>query len=515
VAPNGVISTIAGDGTAATLSAPEGVAVDSSGNVYIADSANNRVRKVTAAGAISTIAGTGAPGSSGDGGPASNAALNEPFGVTLDPSGNNLYVTEFSGDRVRKISLSSLTIATVAGDGIGGYTGDGGLAVNAELSGPKSVAVDAAGDLYIADAINNVVRLVTPAGAISTAVGTGASGFGGDLGPASAAQLTNPTGLALDSAGSLYITDGSTRIRKVYSVGVIVTIAGNGSRGFSGDGGAATSAELSGPSGIAVNASGSLYVTDSGNNAIRLLAPLPASLSIAAVTNSASNLPGPVAPGEIVTIYGAGLGPATLAQMQIDPVYGRVGDTLAGTSVLFNGIPGPMIYAWNTQVAAVAPYELSGQTVQVLVEYQGQISLPVTAQIAPSSPAIFTLNESGQGLAVAFNQDGTLNGPGNPAHVGSTVTLYETGEGQTNPGGVDGLLGSSTGLLPSPALPVTAAIGGQIAEVVSYGGIPGAVAGLMQIAVQIPSGISPGNAAVVVAVGGASSQSGVTLAVAR
>ena len=132
-------------------------------------------------------------------------------------------------------------------------------------------------------------------------------------------------------------------MRKVYADGIIVTIAGNGSRGFSGDGGVATSAELSGPSGLAVNASGGLYVTDSANNAIRLLAPLTATLSIAAVTNSASNLTGPIAPGEVVTIYGSGLGPAQLAQMQMDPVYNRVSDSLAGTSVLFNGMPAPMV----------------------------------------------------------------------------------------------------------------------------------------------------------------------------
>jgi uncharacterized protein (TIGR03437 family) len=214
----------------------------------------------------------------------------------------------------------------------------------------------------------------------------------------------------------------------------------------------------------------------------------------------------------VIAIYGSGLGPAQLAQMQLD-MYGLVSDSLAGTSVLFNGAPAPMIYAWNTQVAAVAPYELSGQTVQVLVQYQGQTTAPVSLQVAPAAPGIFTLNSSGQGPAVAFNQDGTLNGPGNPAKAGSTVTLYETGEGQTNPGGSDGLLGSSTP--PAPVLPVTASIGGQAAQVANYGGIPGVVAGVMQIGVQVPSGISPGNAAVVVRVGSVSTQPGVTIAVTR
>jgi uncharacterized protein (TIGR03437 family) len=522
VAPNGVASTIAGNGSAgyggdggagpsAQLNAPEGVAVDAAGNVYFADSANNRVRKVSAAGVVSTFAGSGAAGSTGDGGLATAAQLNAPFGLALDAAGN-LYITEFSGDRVRKVSAATGAISTVAGNGVAGYAGDGSQAVNAQLNGPKAVVLDAAGDLYIADAINNVVRLVTSAGVISTAVGTGASGFGGDLGLAAAAQLTNPTGLALDSAGSLYITDGSTRVRKVYADGIIATIAGNGSRGFSGDGGLATSAEFSGPSGIAVNSAGNLYVTDSGNNAIRLLTPLSVTMSIGAVTNGASSLPGPVSPGEVLTIYGSGLGPSQLAQMQLD-LYGKVSDSLAGTSVLFNGTPSPMIYTEGPQVAAVVPYSVSGKAVQVLVEYQGQTTAPVSVQVVPAAPALFTMNYSGTGQAVAFNQDGSLNGPGNPARAGSFITLFETGEGQTSPGGSDGVLGSATP--PSPVLPVTASIGGQPAIVTSAGGIPGVVAGVMQITAQVPSAVLSGNAAVVVTVGAAQSQSNVTVAVSR
>jgi uncharacterized protein (TIGR03437 family) len=543
VAVNGTISTIAGNGSAgfggdggngpaAQLSAPEGVAVDKLGNVYIADSANNRVRKVASTGAIATFAGTGTAGSTGDGGAAASALLNAPFGLALDAAGN-LYVTEFGGNRVRKISASG-TISTVAGNGVAGYAGDGSQSANAELSGPKAVAVDAAGNMYIADTNNNAVRLVTAAGAISTVAGNGAGGYAGDLGLATAAQLGNPTGVAVDAAGNLYITDGSTRVRKVYPGGTIVTIADtNGIRGYLGDGGVAAAAWLNGPMGIAVGASGVLYVADSGNNAIRMLTPLSVTMSIAAVTNGASSLPGPISPGEVVVIYGSGLGPAQLTLGQLDTL-GHLAKSLAGTTVLFNGTPGPVVYTWNTQVAAVVPYSVTGTSAQVVVQYlppiqmivvqdpqpapvlvqdPGPITAPVSVSLTPAAPALFTYNYSGTGPAVALNQDGSLNGAGNAVKIGNTITLYETGEGQTSPSGTDGLLGSATP--PAPVLPVTVTIGGQPATVVSYGGIPGVVAGVMQVTAQVPSGIAPGNVAVVVTVGSAGTQPGVIIAVTQ
>jgi sugar lactone lactonase YvrE len=547
IAVNGAISTIAGNGSAgfggdagngpaAQLNAPEGVAVDGLGNVYIADSANNRVRKVASTGTITTFAGTGTAGSAGDNGPAASAQLNAPFGLALDAAGN-LYVTEFGGNRVRKISATG-AISTVAGNGVAGYAGDGSQAANAQLSGPKAVAADAAGiNIYIADTNNNRVRLVT-AGAISTVAGNGAGGYAGDLGLATAAQLGNPTGVAVDAAGNLYITDGSTRVRKVYPGGTIVTIADtNGIRGYLGDGGVAAAAWLNGPTGIAVSASGVLYVADSGNNAIRMLTPLSVTMSIGAVTNSASSLSGPISPGEVVVIYGSGLGPAQLTLGQLD-TFGHLAKSLAGTTVLFNGTPGPVVYTWNTQVAAVVPYSVTGTSAQVVVQYlppipmivvqdprpgpvvpaplvqdPGPITAPVTVSLAPAAPALYTLNYSGTGQAVAFNQDGSLNGAGNAVKIGNTITLYETGEGQTNPAGTDGLPGSATP--PAPVLPVTVTIGGQPATVVSYGGIPGVVAGVMQVTAQVPSGVAPGNVAVVVTVGSAGTQPGVTIAVTQ
>ncbi|MGD0498864.1 MAG: hypothetical protein ABSC23_10565 [Bryobacteraceae bacterium] len=517
---NGVISNFAGIGSAgyggdggkassAQLNAPEGLVVDKLGNLLIADSLNHRVRKVASDGTIATLAGSGTPGYAGDGGSAASAQVNLPYGVAADANGN-LYIAEFGNNVIRKVS-SSGTIATVAGNGVSGYSGDGGPAVKAQLSGPQAVAVDAAGNLYIGDTNNNRVRLVT-GGAISTFAGNGAGGSAGDLGPATAAQLANPVGLAVDAAGSVYVSDGSARIRRIAG-GVITTVAGNGSRGFSGDGGPAPQAALSGPQGLAFDAQGDLYVADSGNNAIRMLQPLSATLSIAAVTNGASNLPGPISPGEVVVLYGSGLGPNVLAPSQLD-TNGLVSNNLGGARVWFNGAPAPIVYAWNTQVAAVVPYSVSGSTVQVAAQYQNLISAPATVAVAPSSPGLFTLNASGKGQAVALNQDGTnaLNGAANPIQRGSSIALYVTGVGQTNPAGADGQLGSAP--LPVPAQPVTATIGGLPATVSYQGEIQGVVNGVMLAIVQVPSGIAPGNATPVsVQVNGVSSQAGVTIAV--
>jgi hypothetical protein len=278
----GVISTYAGNGTqgyggdggAATsseLSDPPGVAVDSNGNVYIADSVNNRIRKVTPAGIISTIAGNGSAGYSGDGGAATSAELNAPFGVAVDTSGN-IYIVDRENSRIRKVTPAGV-ISTVAGNGTYGYSGDGGAATAAELANPTGVAADSGGNVYIADAANSRIRKVTPAGVITTVAGNGTPGYNGDGGAATSAEVY-PAGVAVDSGGNLYIADyGNQRIRKVTSAGVISTIAGNGAYGYSGDGGAATSAELNSPFSTALDSSGNLYIADYGNQRIRKVTP--------------------------------------------------------------------------------------------------------------------------------------------------------------------------------------------------------------------------------------------------
>ena len=255
----------AGDGAAATsaeLAGPAGVAVDSSGNIYIATYTDNRIRKVAATGGnISTFAGNSGYGFAGDGGPALNSQLSAPRGICLDSAGN-LYLADRWNNRIRKIAGGS--ISTIAGNGQANFGGDTGAATSAQLSVPDGVAVDNAGNVYISDFLNNRVRMVSPAGVITTYAGNGLSGFSGDGGPATSAELSQPAGLAVDAAGNLYIADSNNSVvRKVTPAGVISTVAGTGgSQGYSGDGGAATSAKMMAPFGVAVDSSGNLYIAD-------------------------------------------------------------------------------------------------------------------------------------------------------------------------------------------------------------------------------------------------------------
>ncbi|HEV3200414.1 MAG TPA: hypothetical protein VGZ73_21060 [Bryobacteraceae bacterium] len=532
VAKNGVITTIAGTGTpgnggdggagpSAQLNSPMGLAVDSSGNLYIADSQNAKIRKVSTSGAISTVAGNGTPGYGGDGAAATGAQLNTPIGVAVDAAGN-LFIADFSNNRIRKVSTTG-TITTVAGNGNAGYSGDGGPdaapATFAQLNTPAGVAMDGAGNLYIADAGNNRIRMVTPLGNILTIAGNGTAGYSGDGGPAINAQLANPRAIAVDSVGNVYIADGATVIRQiVYPTGIITTIGGNGTRGYSGDGALALSAQINTPSAIALDPAGNLYIADTNNNAARVLRFAGSGISVSAVVNGASNISGTISPGELVVVYGSGMGPATLTQFQLG-ANGLVPTSLAGTSVVVNGTPAPILYTSATQVAAMVPFGVTGTKAQVTVVYQGQAASGLSVNVAPASPGIFTANSSGTGPAAALNfRSGvtSVNNPGNPANAGDTVTLYVTGAGQTNPPGVDGRPGGdgSTGNPPSlPLLPVSAAIGGKSATVSFAGSAPGVVAGIMQVNVVVPAGLPAGAVPVTVQVGTTSAQSGVTIAV--
>lgn len=318
----GDINTIAGTGTAgfsgdggpataAQLNVPIGVVKDAAGNIYIADMGNNRIRKISPSGIITTIAGNGAFAYSGDDGPATSASLKSPYAVAVDTAGN-VYIADTFNHRIRKVDTSGV-ITTVAGNGTGGvFSGDGGPATSATIWAPYGLTVDSAGNIYIADTGNSVIRkvdtsgvitsLITPSsygipydvavdssgnvyfsdawnthtvykrttgGSVSAVAGNGTGGYSGDGGPATSASLFTPTGIAVDLAGNILIADnGNNRIRKVDTTGTITTIAGNGTSGYSGDGGPATSASLKGPFKVAF---GSVLLTDTDNARLRNL----------------------------------------------------------------------------------------------------------------------------------------------------------------------------------------------------------------------------------------------------
>jgi hypothetical protein len=264
-----------GTAPAAELSGPLGVAVDSAGNVYIEDYYNNRVRKVAQngfAGTITTVAGSGTPGYTGDGSIATNAEI-IPHGLALDRYAN-LYISDENVSVIRKVNAKTQIITTVAGNGTWGYSGDGGQAKYAQLKEPYGMAVDLKGNLYIADAGNMVIRKVDTAGIITTYAGIGDSaGFSGDNAQADSAKLDSPYAVAVDRWGALYITDYVNQvIRKVDTFQNISEFAGTiGVNGYSGDGGAATAATLNNPKGIAVDTFGNVYIADADNNVIRMV----------------------------------------------------------------------------------------------------------------------------------------------------------------------------------------------------------------------------------------------------
>jgi sugar lactone lactonase YvrE len=270
--PSGSAGSYGGDGgqaTAAELNGPTCVAFDALGNMYIADAGNNRIRMVNASGVISTVVGTGTAGFSGDGSAAPTAELKHPTGIAI--VGTTAYIADYSNNRIRMVNSSGI-ISTIAGNGTAGATGDAGQATAAELNGPAAVTVDASGNIYIADLTNNRIRKINASGVISTYAGTGTLGSTGDGGQATAAELGLPSGIAVDAAGNLYIADfNNNKIRKVSAGGIIATIAGTGVAFYSGDGSLATAARLSAPRGVAFDNSGNMYIADDDNNVIRMV----------------------------------------------------------------------------------------------------------------------------------------------------------------------------------------------------------------------------------------------------
>jgi uncharacterized protein (TIGR03437 family) len=506
----GIISTFAGgiaaslgDGGPATsarlvLPAPHiGLAVDSSGNVYIADPGDMRVRKVDTSGKITTVAGNsttlGLGSFSGDGGAATSAGLNSPYGVALDSKGN-MYIADSGNQRIRKVDTSG-KISTIAGVGFvtGSDTGDGGPATKAELHAPTDVAVDSAGNVYIAD--SEQVRQINTSGIINSV----AHGFFGTCNqtptPASGSDVA-ANGLAVDGAGNLYMADKTGGcIQELETDGLISSIAGGGGN-LNGDGGPATSAALT-PSAVALDSSGNLYITSVYNvRKVTESGVQPSQKPIISTTNGVVNgasFTVGIAPNTFVTINGTNFSTVT----DTWTVTGGVLPTsLDGVSVSFGGLPGYVNYVSPTQINVLTPANLTGEFTNVIVTNSAGASVPSLVVNSEYMPAFFTWPGN---QVVATHSDFTFavkNGtfPGTttvPAKPGETIILWGTGFGPTMPATPEGTIVPSNQTYSTTVLP-TLQLSLVYAKVYGVALAPG-FAGLYQLAFQVPSSLSDGD----------------------
>ena len=350
VQSDGIIRTVvgmgtrgfSGDGAAATsalISSPYGVAVDAAGNIYFSDSLNHMVRKVGTNGTITRIAGTGVQGYGGDGLNAVDALLNLPTGLAVDTAGN-VYVADTQNHRIRKISTDG-KIATVLGTGQPNYNGDGGAGSESPVFYPEGVALDSAGNLYVADTFNHRVRKLSTAGVVTTVAGNGIAAFRGDEAAANAASLNYPRGVFVDASGNILIADSiNNRVRMVTENGVIRTIAGTGLFGDSGDDGPAAQAKFRYPRAVISNGAGGYLVLDTDNHRIRQLTPIPQTPAInkdGVVSSSAFGGFRTAARGSWLEIYGSNLAQGTREWASSDFIDGKAPTTLRGTSVTIGG----------------------------------------------------------------------------------------------------------------------------------------------------------------------------------
>jgi uncharacterized protein (TIGR03437 family) len=478
--------------------------VNSSGNVYIADTENHVVRKLTG-GTMSTVAGQNnlGAGFSGDGTAGTNALLNSPAAVAVDTAGN-VYIADTFNDCIRKLATDG-KISTVAGVPLSqGYSGDGGAATSAKLNTPRGVYVDAAGALYIADTYNHRVRKVVN-GIITRIAGIGTNGFAGDRGPATSARLNYPTSIAVDTSGNVFIADQTnSRIRRVDGNGTITTVAGNGTIGYSGDNGPATSASLRFPSGLAADSDGNIYIADNQNSVIRLLKPIPAVTEVPAVSEGGVASAGAfgafrsVAPGTWIEIYGANLAGSTRAWSTGDFAGGVNAPTsLDGTSVTIGGKDAFVAYVSPKQVNVQVPSDIGLGTQALTVTTAPGTSASRSITVNATQPGLFapsTLAIGGRQYAAALFPDGTYSLPtgavanSRPAKPGETIVLYGVGFGTAR---------AALGNLPIPAgqvvrqsnsleLQMQVFFGGVPATVNYQGLAPGTV-GLYQFNVVVPN----------------------------
>jgi uncharacterized protein (TIGR03437 family) len=504
----GRVTTVAGNGA---LTDPVAATGDRWGRIWIADYLGNQVLCVLTDGSVHAVAGNGERGYSGDGGPARLARLNRPRGVAVDDAGN-IYIADSGNHRLRRVSPEG-EIVTIGGTGVRGFSGAYGPANEALFDTPAGLALDERGSLYVADKGNHRVRKIRTDGFVIPVAGNGLPGFGGDGADARLASLHEAADVAVDDDGNVWIADTNNhRIRRVRPDGVIVTAAGAGHGAFGGDGGNARYAALHFPSGIAAR-DGSVYVADLQNSRIRKLTRIQASpdtdpVGECTLVHGATFEEGAVAPGQIATVFGSAIGPK-------EAVFARIGASgtlsahLAGTEVRFDGVPAPLFYAGGEQINLQVPSSVrSGADTTLEVHHNGATVCRSSVPVAWAAPGLFTL-AGNSNHAVALNQDGSLNSEFQPAEKGSIVILYATGEGATDPPAEDGAPASLP--LPRPTQAVYVRISGFPVEVLYAGSAPG-FTGLMQINVRLPGGFFPGGSLPVeLYVGAGRSQPGVSL----
>jgi uncharacterized protein (TIGR03437 family) len=491
--------------TKAGMNRPYGVIADKAGNIYIADAYNDAVRKVLASsGTMTTVAGTGQEGLGGDGGGATGALLDTPTALVLDAAGN-LYIADTNNNRIRKVGTDG-NISTFAGTGEAASSGDGGPATSAAMNRPEGLALDGAGNLYIADTASHRVRKVSPDGTITTVAGNGTGGFQGDGGPATEASLYYPKGIVVDPSGNLYIADWlNSRIRMVTPDGIISTVAGNGSFSYYGDGGPATSAALRFPWGLAVDAAGNVYVADDENSVIRMLtpvAPLVSAVPSAVPQIDASGVVSlvafggfsSVAPGSWIEIHGSHLASHTRAWTAADFQGARAPTSLDGTAVTIGGQAAFISYISENQINAQIPSGVGLGPQEVRVATAAGASDPQTItvnQVQPGLLAPASLKLGDKQYTEAVFPDGTTfalpagamqGGVARPARPGDTVVLYGVGFGPVTPDAAAGDIVQHDNDL---VLSFQVFFGGMRAAV-SYAGLAPGTVGLYQFNVVVP-----------------------------
>jgi sugar lactone lactonase YvrE len=464
---------------------PSAIVFDSAGNLYLAETANHVIRKVDTAGHITTIAGTGTQGFSGDAGPATTAALDSPQGLALDSANdaaNNLYIADTHNHRIRKLNLTTGTITTIAGTGAQGFSGDNALATAAQLNLPTAVAFDATGNLYLADTGNHRIRKISTTGIITTIAGTGTQGFSGDNAPATAATIDSPTGLALDASDNLYLADTHNhRIRRIdAATGIITTLAGTGTPSFSGDNAAATTATLALPHGLTIDATGNLYLADTENHRIRRIDAATGVITTVAGdgTQTFSGDGGPataasldtprataVSPSALLTL--ADTGNQRIRQLTAAPAPATTIETIAGLGLTAPGaltLTAPSVLAYGTGqlTATLAATTPASGTITFLDSTATTVTTLGTAPLAANIATFPTtsLPAGLHSLTATYAGDQThlsAQSPSlaltiTPQQLTATIAPITILYGQSIPG----ISGTLTGILPQDASSVSA-----------------------------------------------------------